>query len=721
MKRFLTTCFLVLLSNLWIWPLWPAFAQSSDSSRSVQRSASLVADDLQFDPATGFLIASGNVLVFRGSQILATERLIYDQRNRHLSIPGPMTLTDGAKIVTRAQGAELDNDLRKGLIAGAEVLISQQLQLVSNRILRQNGRYNVLDRVAASSCHVCTINPVPFWKIRAKRVIHDELTEQLYFEGAILELVGIPIFYTPNLRVPDPNVTRASGFLVPKFSTLNTLGNGVEIPHYWTLGEHADLTLTALAYDKGSFLLHPEYRREIKNGHFSIDGYFTLADSLTHRSVRSSLHSDGLFLLPREIELEFGVEAASDDNFRDDYDIGTEGEDRLTSFLTLNRTRKNSFASISTSYIQSLRSNEIDTEIPLVLPEVFARKTWKDPLIGGKFGLNAQSLILLREDHSEFARIGLTSDWRKDWHLRNGIAVGTYTRVAQNSYHTKGFSGVSDSSVTKVTPTAALDLRLPLAYKKQFVTHIIAPRVQVVWSPDRARMNRNEDSLQLEFEQTNLFSYNRFPGQDASERGLRANVGTSYTRYDSKGWTYGITLGRVLRAKNLNQFGEGSGLSGTHSDYLTTLNFSYLDQVDVVNRTSYDDDFRVGKNELHIYADFNRISSEATYVWLEQDVSAGATDPTHEISWDMKYRQNKFWTHSARWRNNLETGNSTSGGFGVRYENECVAVNLSLSLQYEGSGIVRPTREVGLTVELAGLGNKKRNKKYAHRCAALGG
>jgi hypothetical protein len=57
----------------------------------------------------------------------------------------------------------------------------------------------------------------------------------------------------------------------------------------------------------------------------------------------------------------------------------------------------------------------------------------------------------------------------------------------------------------------------------------------------------------------------------------------------------------------------------------------------------------------------------------------------------------------------------------VRYENECVAVNLSYSLQFEGSGIVRPTREVGLTVELAGLGNKKRNKKYAHRCAGLNG
>ncbi len=721
MKQWAIRCLFMCLLGLLVLPSLFTIAHSQDSTEPENRPISLVADSVQFDPKTGVLIATGNVQVFRGTQVLATQRVVYDQRNKRLSVPGPLTLTDGADIVTRAQGAELDSDMRNGLIKGAELLIQQQLQLVSHQMHRQDGKFKVLDKVVATGCHICAKNPIPFWQIRARRVIHDEEARRLYFENATVDLLGIPVFYAPNLRVPDPSVRRATGFLVPKVSTSNTLGYGIEVPYYWTLGDHADLTLTTRAFTKGSFLLNPIYRREVKRGRFEIDGHFTLADSLTNNNTRSSLSANGLFQLDREIELEFDIEVASDDDFRDDYGIGTDNQDRLTSFVTLRRTRKNSFVSVSSSYIQSLRANEIDTEIPLVLPEIYGRKTWVDPVLNGKIGITAQSVTLLRENNSEFSRIGFVADWQKDWVLKNGLIVGAYTGLAGNSYYTQNIAGVVDGSVSELVPTAALDLRWPLSRQNGRVSHVIEPRIQLVWSPDDARANSNKDSVQVEFEETNLFSINRFPGFDASERGLRANIGVSYTRYNPQGWTYGITLGRVLRAENLNQFGVGTGLDGTNSDYVSAINVSFNDQFDFVNRTLFDDDFSVGKNEMQLSMNFDRVATQASYVWLEQDVVAGASDRTHEASIAVQYQRNDYWTYSGKWRQNLESGSSTSGEFGIRYENECVAVNLSYSLQFEGSGIVHPTREFGLTVELAGLGNKKRNKKYAHRCAALNG
>lgn len=710
----------------------PVAAQEAAQNRGLQtgngqasvdqtRPISLIADTVDFDPASGVLIASGNVQVFRGTQVLATDRLIYDQRNKHLSVPGPMTLTDGADVVTRAAGAELDTDLENGLIKGAELLIQQQLQLVSQQMHRQDGKFKVLDKVVVTSCQVCAKYPVPFWKIRARRVIHDEQARQLYFENATLDLLGFPVFHAPNLRIPEPGVRRATGMLVPKFSSSNTLGYGVEIPYYWTLGEHADLTVTTRAFTKGSFLLSPEYRRQVKSGYFEISSHVTLADSLVDNETRSSLTAKGLFQLPNEFELEFQIDVASDDDFRDDYGLGDEDEDRLTSFITLRRTRETSYVSISASHIQSLRASEIDQEIPLVFPEIYARKNWVDPVFGGKLSLTAQSVTLLRQNNSEFSRAGLVAEWQKDWILRNGLIVSAYGGVAGSSYYTENITGFSNGTLSEVVPTAALDLRWPLSRQNGSVTHIIEPRVQLVWSPDSARANANEDSVQLEFEETNLFSYNRFPGFDATEQGLRANVGVSYTRYNPKGWTYGMTLGRVFRSKDLGQFGTGTGLDGRHSDYISAINISFQDHFDFLNRTLFDDDFSVSKNEARLTMDFDRVSTAATYVYLEQDVVAGASDRSHEASLALRYQYSDYWTYLGEWRQNLETGHATSGEFGVRYENECVAVNLSLSLQYEGSGIVRPTQEIGLSVELAGLGNKKRNKKYAHRCAALNG
>ncbi|MEM6617711.1 MAG: LPS assembly protein LptD [Pseudomonadota bacterium] len=704
--------------------LTPLSAQTQTRTTGVlaadeSNPVSVVADRIDFDPVTGVLRANGNVQVFRGTEVLSTDVLIYDQRAKRLTVPGPMTLADGTQVVIRADGAVLDDNLTNGLIRGAEVLIAQQMQIAAARAHRKDGRYSVLDKAVATTCHVCADNPVPFWKIRARRVIQDEKARRLYFENATLDVLGVPIFYTPRLRVPDPSVNRATGFLVPRFSRSSLLGYGFSIPYYVVVSDQVDFTITPRVFSTGAALLYAQYRQRVRRGQFEIEGYVTVSDDLAPRATRSSLTASGLFELDREIELEFGIDLASDKSVRDDYDIGDDEEDRLTSFIELRRTRKNTFASISARRFQSLRTNEIDQEIPLVLPEVYARKTWNDRFSGGKFGLTANAVSLLREDDSRFSRIGIGADWTRDWIWSSGLITQAYAGVEANTYYTRAYPGFTNGSQSEVIPTAALDFRLPLARSESRVTHLIEPRIQIVWSPNGTRSNPNEDSTQLEFEETNLFSLNRFPGFDRSERGLRANVGLTYKRIDPAGWSWGVTAGRVFRQRDLGQFGAGTGLAGKQSDYVTAITFNYLDKVDFINRTLFDDGFDVSKNEARLRLNFERFSTEAAYVWLEQNVVAGASDRTHEASIALEYRRNDYLTYIGSWRQNLETGNSISGEFGIRYENECVAVNLSYSLQFEGLGIVRPTREFGLTVELAGLGNKKRNRRYANRCTLL--
>ncbi len=714
MKRLASACLVALTLVVLFAQLTTARAEAASAKR-----ISLVADQVSFDPASGVLNASGNVQIFQGSQILSTERLIYDQRKGQITVPGPLTIVSGKDVTTRAQSAVLDADLKNGLIRGAEVLIAQQLQIVSDEFHRTDGRFKVLTKTVASSCHVCAKNPIPFWQIRSQRVIHDELERRLYFENATLQVLGVPVFYAPKLRIPDPTVDRASGFLVPRLSNSNTLGIGAEIPYYFTLGDHADLTLTPEIYTKGSFLINANYRKQFRRGWIEVNTDFTLADSLTTRSIRSSISGEGRFLLPNEIELDFGIEAASDDAFRTDYQIGDHEQDRLTSYATLRRTRKNSYASLSTSYIQSLRTNEVDTQIPLVLPEFYARKTWADKVFGGKLGLTAQSVTLLRDGGNKFFRAGLNVDWQRDWTLKNGLLVSAYGELANTVYVTDNYPGIGRAEFNNSVPTAALDFRLPLSRQIGKVTHVIEPRIQLVWSPKDARTNPNEDSVQVEFEENSLFAHNRFPGFDNSERGARANIGVSYTRYEPSGWNLGVTVGQVLRFDDLGQFSTGTGLDGTNSDFVSTFSVSYKDKFDFVNRMLFDRNFNLSKNETQLTMNFNRLTTSGTYVWLEKDVVAGASDNRHEASLAATYRHNDYWSYSAEWRHNFVTQRPTSGAFGLKYENECVAVNLSLSLQFEGSGIVRPTKELGLTVELAGFGNKKRNKRYARKCSVL--
>ena len=102
---------------------------------------------------------------------------------------------------------------------------------------------------------------------------------------------------------------------------------------------------------------------------------------------------------------------------------------------------------------------------------------------------------------------------------------------------------------------------------------VVQPIAQLIWSDilgSRATVP-NEDSQLPEFDETNLFSANRFPGRDRYETGLRANLGVTYDRIAPGGWEFGLTLGRVLQADPNPDMPEGTGLAGRWSGHFGDL------------------------------------------------------------------------------------------------------------------------------------------------------
>ena len=54
--------------------------------------------------------------------------------------------------------------------------------------------------------------------IKLKRTVH--------FKNAQVRVADIPVLYLPRLRIPDPSLKRAAGFLVPAFGQHHALGQG---------------------------------------------------------------------------------------------------------------------------------------------------------------------------------------------------------------------------------------------------------------------------------------------------------------------------------------------------------------------------------------------------------------------------------------------------------------------------------------------------------------
>lgn len=702
----------LLAGTLAIFSLSGAYAQS-------KKPVGLLADNVDYNAAAQILTAKGNVRIVSDGQVLSADTVVFNQATGKLIIPGEFTITNADGSILTGAEAELSTDLSKNIIKGARLLIANQFQLAADQAQYKDDRFKVLDRVVASTCYICKNSPIPFWQIRSNRVVHDELTRQLYFENAWLEFLGIPIFYAPRLRLPDPTVDRATGLLSPSFFTSDLLKFGAKIPYFIAIDEHSDATVTAFVSTVGSFVTELEYRRETKRGFYNFSGSILLVDGIDSNALRSSLQGNGRFKITHDLAWGFEIDVASDKTYRAQYGYDDEDEltaqDRLFSEVYLERNRKNSFFTVRASSIQSLRTNEVDAQIPLVFPEVYYRSIHNNSIIGGKLGYTAHSTVLLRTGGSRFSTAGLAVDWQREWQLRNGILIATHGQLEGEYYSlSNGYSGFAESTASRVAPLLSADLRWPLARSIGASTHVIEPIVQLVWSEDSLQSTPNEDSIQVELDETNLFSNSRFPGFDQKELGMRANVGINYALYNPSGWNYSATIGRIFRKKDLGQFANVQSLSGQKSDWVTAFTISFPSQFELTNRSLFDSDFNLSKNETSLNFIYEKVKGEATYLWLEKDLLVSRRS---EAELELIFTPNDTWTYLAQWRHDIITNSAREGEFGIKYANECVEIDLSLSLQYAASGNIGTTKELGLTVSLIGIGNQASAKRRRHHCA----
>src|SRR5690554_358540 len=230
--------------------LLPVFSLAQDRQGAPRTSAPavLIADDV-FIEGDRTLTATGNVEAIYDGQRLKAKRITYDRDADRLEIIGPLTLLDGDYTTVLADAGALDRDLRNGILSGARIVMDDQLQLAANQVNRVDGRYSQLYKAAVTSCRVCSEGETPLWQIRARRVIHDTETRQLYLDDVQFRIKNVPIAYFPHLRLPDPTVTRTTGFLMPTLHNSSLLGSGIKVPYFIRIGDDKDLTLTPYLSD----------------------------------------------------------------------------------------------------------------------------------------------------------------------------------------------------------------------------------------------------------------------------------------------------------------------------------------------------------------------------------------------------------------------------------------------------------------------------------------
>ena len=697
--------------------------------------AVLVADDVYLE-GNERLVANGNVEAIYNGRRLQAEGIIYDRASDRLILTGPIVIHQGDESVILASSAELDQDLENGILRGARLIMGDHVQLAAQELQRSAGRYNVLSKASVTSCRVCENGGPPLWQIRAKRVIHDQLEQQLYFENAQFRVLDTPVFYLPRLRLPDPTLERATGFLEPTLTNSSLLGIGGRIPYFIRLGDHNDLTLTPFLTNETRTLEY-RYRQAFRNGRIAFEGAFSDDDlnTIGAPSVRGYLFGEGEFDLGNDLNLKFDIEAVSDDTYLLDYDFSE--KTRIDSELEIERASRQSYVRAAIIHFQSLRLGESNSTLPtLVLDTNYERRFFPSAL-GGEFRLGAEAKSHRRSsdfafdsaDSDRFAdgrdvtRFTIDTLYLKSWTLPGGVLAQAGGGLAFDAFKIDQGGATSLSSHSEVTPSVELEMRMPLVRAGTYGTDVIEPVVQFAWVGGSNAFIPNDENTFIEFDEGNLFSTSRFVAPDRRERGLAASYGVNWTRFMRSGWQSALAMGQLIRDEDqlefdgTDSFSSASGLNSKVSDVLVAGQLKSNDGLVLTARGLFDGGPEATKVEARARWNNAKTGLAATYIWLERDPAENRASTVSEWAFDLSYRLSRHWTGSADWRYDVASNDSIRAGVGLTYTNECVDISLSASRRFTSSFFLEPSTDISLTVGLRGFTTRTADRSFSRSCS----
>ena len=680
---------------------------------TAQGTANLVADSVSI--ADGTLEASGNVQVIYGDVTLSAASIRYNQQADLLTIQGPIFIRSADGTIVTAEQASLDPRLENGILRSARLVLDQQLQLAANQIDRVDGRFSQLTRTVATSCQVCGTR-APLWEIRAERVVHDEVEQQIYFTNATFHIRGVPILWIPRMRLPDPTLERATGFLIPRIRSNDRVGTGIRIPYFIRIGDSRDLTLTPF-FSRESSTLEARYRQAFLSGSLEITGAVS-RDTLIEDDTRSYFFARGEFDLGQDIQLQFDIESTSDPAYLLDY--GFSDKDRLDSSIAITRVRDQDLLVADLTYYETLRDDEVNETLPpVVLNFGYERRLTETPL-GGVLTLTASADGFLRtadalgDDARDMTRVGAAADWTRNWVLSGGLVLDV-TAHAQIDHFTINDDPAFESGWRQTAATAAT-LRWPLIQRTETATHILEPMVSLGWAGSGGIAPPNEDGTLAEFDEANLAALSRFPGDDALETGTHTAIALSWSRFGTGGTDSRLTFGRIFQDQPQQGFSPGSGLSQQTSDWLLSAHLTLPGGLALDTRALFDNRFDFDKTEARLTWTNSEIDLTAAYHWLPSDPTRDRLEPASEWSVDATYQIDDHWMVSFDGRYDVASDTPRRAGLGLAWQNECVTVDLSVSRRYTSSDTVAPTTDYGFSVSLSGFSAGRSNPGPSRSC-----
>jgi LPS-assembly protein len=708
-----------------------AQAQTAAPPPPAEQNANVLleADEIINDDVAQTITAQGDVQVRYQGRTMRADRLVYNLQTGEIHAIGDVqiALEDGS--VTYAEEIEADEAMNVGAARELRSHIGDGGTLAARAAVRHGEGESELRNVIYTSCPICsTGDRPPTWSLRARRAVQDRETRTISYQGAVLEVAGVPVLYFPFIAHPDPSVERSSGLLPPNIGRNRRLGTFYEQPYYWAISPSQDLTASLRLHGTVNPLLGLQYRKRFWSGDVQFDTTMTQeeefdsdGDRLGESRFRYSMFGQGAFRINNYWNWGFGVENIYDDEYLRRYDLDGTGERRgpyigtdtrlITQLYAIGQGLE-SYSSIAAVNFQGLRESDTSDLLPLILPYAEFERVLNDSVFGGQVRLQANTATLARNDDGvgpfvgNDSRLSLSATWRRDMIFGPGMVFSPFAQARGDLFYVET-SADEYETVTRGLGMAGAEISWPFMRPGDRFDLIVEPVVMAAWASEDAEDPRivNEDSLLFELDDSNLFRPNAAPNYDLWEPGGRVSAGVRATARARSGESASVMVGRRWREIDAAGFDDQSNLDGDTADWVAAGQIDLGSGFGAEARMRLDDQsFEVRRIDLGVRGQVGRFSAGARYLSLDESLVADPTSPNEELTASVGVELVRGWRMQFGLTRDLDSDINLRQDIRAIYEDDCTFLEIAYTRSETQRGTIGPDEGLQIRIGLRSLG-----------------
>lgn len=662
----------------------------------------LSADNVSLDQ-DGISTLVGKVRVVQGGQEFSSEALNYDDAHRTVQVRAE-SLFRSKLLNIKSQAADFDLNTQSGAFRDTVfTLPTRAARGTADEIqVAQSGTAQV-HKIRYTTC-----GPESnAWYLLAGNVHLDYNEGMGTASNAVLELGGIPVFYSPYFRFPIDN-ERHTGLLFPTIGLTENNGFDFREPLYLNLAPNIDDTITPRYMSKRGVQIGNSFRYLFEQSEGKINFEYLPEDrsTQTRRSFFELQHDS---LITPQLALDVHVADVSDDAYFEDFGGTTIDSNALTYLDRSARLTYQAPASYTINAIvqdyQTIDSTILPADEPYRrMPEIRLDALTPNSLYNTRAGLGAEYDFFTRPNSVDGQRLDLQPFLRMEkdnvaWYTSSQLD-GRYT-LYELSNTTLG----QPSSQQRYVPTFSSEggLRFERITDNGSV-QTLEPRLMYLYTPYR---DQNQiptfDSGEPDFDITELFSRNRYSGIDRISDANQAAVAVTSRLLDPSTGQVRLTatVGQIYRftAPEVTLPGFTNPGSGA-TDFISTLDYTLSSHWAASSLLQW----APGQRQ------FNRANFAVRYRDDETQTSGKRLDVIYRYRRGVLEQSDAVaslplyegWRIAGRWRYSIADNRTLDVLGGLEYETCCWAVRTSYR-RYIANTSGRFDNGVYIQLELKGM------------------